>query len=114
MSLIINISKKNLKKIGYADLKDWLKNSSHLYIGRNMTVYVEGATHSKWANPYSVKKYSSNKCLTRYENYIKNSDLINDLDELNGKILGCWCKPHKCHGDILIKLLNESHAHDKT
>ena len=29
---------------------------------------------------------------------------MNDLHELEGKTLGCWCKPEKCHGDILIKL----------
>ena len=26
---------------------------------------------------------------------------------VKGKRLGCWCKPNKCHGDIIIKLLNE-------
>ena len=27
--------------------------------------------------------------------------------ELEGKELGCWCKPSPCHGDILIKLFKE-------
>ena len=31
---------------------------------------------------------------------------MNDLDELKGKTLGCWCKPNNCHGDILIELAN--------
>jgi len=30
------------------------------------------------------------------------------LPELKGKILGCWCKPNKFHGDILIKSINEN------
>ena len=29
------------------------------------------------------------------------------LGELRGKILGCWCKPKPCHGDILVKLVEE-------
>ena len=29
------------------------------------------------------------------------------IPELNGKVLGCWCKPSACHGDILIKLFKE-------
>lgn len=29
-----------------------------------------------------------------------------DLLKLNGKTLGCWCKPDACHGDILIELIN--------
>jgi hypothetical protein len=29
------------------------------------------------------------------------------LKELEGKALGCWCKPKSCHGDVLIKLIEE-------
>jgi hypothetical protein len=102
---IINIKKTNLNKSGYDDLVDWLKDTNHMYIGRNMSYYVKGADGSKWRNPFSVKKYGREECLTKYETYIKSSDLYNDLDELKGRTLGCWCKPESCHGDILIKLL---------
>ena len=37
----------------------------------------------------------------------KEGPLINDINEIRGHTLGCWCKPNKCHGDIIIKLLNE-------
>ena len=34
--------------------------------------------------------------------------LLDRLGELEGKTLGCWCKPDQaCHGDILIELLKE-------
>ena len=29
------------------------------------------------------------------------------IPELEGMQLGCWCKPFRCHGDILIKLFKE-------
>jgi hypothetical protein len=29
------------------------------------------------------------------------------LFELKGKILGCWCHPLPCHGDVLVKLIKE-------
>lgn len=29
------------------------------------------------------------------------------VKELHGKTLGCFCKPKKCHGDILAKLAEE-------
>ena len=32
--------------------------------------------------------------------------LLNDLHELKGKTLGCFCKPKICHGDILVELVN--------
>lgn len=102
---VINVSKKELNKKGFENLESWLLDKQNIYIGRNMSFYVKGAIGSKWANPFSVKKYGRNKCLELYESYINNNtDLYNSLDELKGKHLGCWCYPEKCHGDILIKL----------
>ena len=34
--------------------------------------------------------------------------------ELEGKELGCWCKPSPCHGDILIKLFKERQGTDSS
>lgn len=100
---IINIKKSELQKIGYDDLEDWLQNPDHIYIGRKM-VYLSATYQSKWHNPFTVKKYGLEKCLEMYENYIINSDLYDELPEIDNKVLGCYCKPNKCHGDILIKL----------
>jgi hypothetical protein len=25
--------------------------------------------------------------------------------ELKGKVLGCWCKPELCHGDVLVEIV---------
>ena len=45
----------------------------------------------------------------KYKEYIlSNENLMSKLYELKGKILGCWCHPTPCHGDILIKLLQIS------
>ena len=73
-----------------------------------MEFYVPGAKKSKWSNPFSVKKYGRKECLVLYEDYIRNSSLINDIKELENCTLGCWCSPESCHGDILIKILNEA------
>lgn len=105
---VVNISKKELNKNGISNLEKWLLDKDNIYIGRDMSFYVKGATQSKWANPFSVKKYSRDKCLEMYENHIRlNLNLYNSLEELQDKNLGCWCYPESCHGDILIKLLNE-------
>lgn len=29
------------------------------------------------------------------------------IPELEGKILGCWCAPQACHGDVLAELANQ-------
>lgn len=79
-----------------------------IYIGRACNMGGWNLSQSKWHNPYRIKDYSDiNEVLRLYENYIRASPLIDQLEELRGKRLGCWCKPGPCHGDILVKLLAE-------
>ena len=26
--------------------------------------------------------------------------------ELKGKVLGCWCKPASCHGDVIAEIID--------
>lgn len=112
---VTNIRKKNLNQNGFKDLQHWLTNPNHVYIGRNMTYYVPGAVGSKWRNPFSVKKYGRDECLRRYKEYIltdtktheNGKTLLQSLDELKGKTLGCWCHPEPCHGHVLAKLIDE-------
>lgn len=61
---------------------------------------------SKWHNPYTIKEYGE-QAILMYEQYIRGSPLMNDIEELRGKRLGCWFSPALCHGDVLIKILNE-------
>ena len=73
-----------------------------------MSFYVKGANKSKWANPYSAKKYGRKECVEMYEKYLKSDKkLMSELHELKGKNLGCWCYPELCHGDVLLKLLKK-------
>ena len=75
-----------------------------IYIGRKVR-WVEWTYDSKWGNYY----YDD---LEGYEKHVR-LNLWGDLEELKGKILGCWCvntkelTPIKCHGQILMKLLRE-------
>lgn len=78
-----------------------------IYIGRaNKWLNL---SQSKWANIYVMKNESDRaRVLIEYENYVRNSpELWNSLEELDGEIVGCYCSPKKCHGDILNKLLSE-------
>jgi hypothetical protein len=77
-----------------------LKNGCDVYIGRP----------SKWGNPFSSKdntlaKFKVNnkkEAIEKYEEYLlDNEELFNSLYELKYKTLGCFCKPGKCHGDVL-------------
>lgn len=93
---VVNIKKVNGKRPHY-----------DVYIGRRLR--YPGATFplSKWANPFTVEDWGREECLKLYEEYIRCSKIYDDLSELKGKVLGCWCKPKLCHGDVLLKLLKE-------
>lgn len=106
------IKKAELNNRGYQDFLDWKSDPEHLYIGRNMAFYVPGATASEWANPFVLKKYTREDSLALYRTWLGqelNSDLVNRLHVLrNYKEIGCWCLPNeKCHGDVLIEMLNK-------
>ena len=112
----VSLKKYSLARRGYKSFEEWNSDPNHVYIGRCMSHHVEGAHGSKWGNPFKAKKAnknSLNKCLERYEDYIRrNPDLFNAVTELEGKELGCWCKPSPCHGDILVKLFKERQGPD--
>lgn len=83
------------------------KGKYDVYIGRP----------SKWGNPFLIGDIYNGKKITRkdainfYEYWLLHSkegiELQKDIHELKGKVLGCWCKPNKCHGDILAEIAND-------
>lgn len=103
---VVNIKKEFLKKRGFDDFQDWNSLKDTLYIGRNMSFYVPGTFKSKWANPFSVKKYGREKCLELYEDHVRNT-LWDQLFELENMELGCFCHPEPCHGNVLQRLYKE-------
>ena len=67
------------------------------------------ARPSKWGNPFPVTpRCPREKAIRMYNVYIRrNRKLLDDLSELVGKVLGCYCAPLPCHGEVLLKLLEE-------
>jgi hypothetical protein len=76
------------------------KEHYEIYIGRG----------GRWGNPFSIPKDGTREeVIKKYEEWISQQpELLADLPSLKGKVLGCWCKPQACHGDILAKLAEES------
>lgn len=101
----------------YHNLKEWMEDPNNVYIGRAGIVFIDGKrfppSASPFANPYKVGRDGSlSEILIKYEEYIrkkleKDSELREELLSLDGKTLGCWCAPDPCHGDILIRILEE-------
>ena len=84
------------------------KEPYDIYIGRP----------SRWGNPFPVAdktEGSRQEAIARYREHlwkqIKSGEVsLTDLIELDGKRLGCFCKPKACHGDILVKAVHWAKA----
>lgn len=72
---------------------------------------------TQWGNPYTHIKDRQTKAIyvvstraesiQRYEEWLRaQPDLMAELPKLKGKVLGCWCAPQACHGDVLARLAN--------
>lgn len=74
---------------------------------RSCDVYI--GRPSKWGNPFEIGKDGTRaEVIEKYRAWILTQpNLLSDLGELKGKILGCWCSPLPCHGDVLIELINK-------
>jgi len=93
---------QNIQEFGY--LGQWNQGKHHLYIGPQ----VDDVAASRWDNPFRNGQYELVRGLREYENHITNSpQMMSRLDELEGKILGCFCHPRLCHGDVLIKIYDK-------
>lgn len=75
------------------------KEKYDVYIGRP----------SKWGNPYVLGRDGDRlEIVKKYDAYIRADQNLLEAcrRELRGKILGCWCAPKACHGDVLVELAN--------
>lgn len=72
---------------------------------------------SVWGNPFShkdgtlaeFKVATVKEAIDSFEAwFLKQPHLIERAkSELRGKVLGCWCTPGPCHGDVIAKIANE-------
>lgn len=64
---------------------------------------------SKWGNPYKIGRDGDrNTVIEKFATYFIQSGLIDDIEELRGKILGCHCRPQRCHLDIIVEELEKT------
>ena len=76
---------------------DWREDPEFVYIGRG----------SKWGNPFMIGVLTRNEAIASYAEHLETSGLIDDIEALRGKFLVCYCSPLPCHGDVLVRRLND-------
>lgn len=77
------------------------KRDAHdVYIGRP----------SVWGNPFMIGRDGNRSMvIAKYRTWLLGQPelLARCRTELRGKVLGCWCAPEPCHGDVLAEIANE-------
>jgi hypothetical protein len=91
-----------------------------VYIGRWNPGRI--LARSKWNNPFKAHLYNKDGTIkvnrdgrredvvAMFHEYIlepKQKHLLNSSPEIRDKVLGCWCKPLTCHGDVLAMLADQ-------
>lgn len=87
----------------------------HIKSGEPYDIYI--GRPSKFGNPYTHKEGTGapwvvdtrEDAIRLYEEWLREQPelMVAVKKELRGKILGCFCSPLACHGDILLKIANE-------
>lgn len=75
------------------------KSAYDVYIGRP----------SAWGNPFAMgTEEDRESVISQYREWIQTQpELLARLPELRGMVLGCFCAPKPCHGDVLVELANK-------
>lgn len=86
------------------------KEKFDIYIGRKNKKYHFG-------NPFEIGKDGNrHEVVEKFRLWITKKDyqdiepkrrdwIIDNMWRLKNKILGCWCSPRECHGDVYVELL---------
>lgn len=72
------------------------------------TVYI--GRGSIFGNPFMIGRDGDRaRVIKLYRHYlIGNGKVLNAIYNLpKDSILGCFCKPKECHGDVIVKLYND-------
>jgi hypothetical protein len=89
--------------IEHAKVVNIRKEKCDVYIGRP----------SIFGNPFEIGKDGTREeVINKFYSYFyhrlyHDMEFVNKVKELQGKKLGCFCAPLPCHGDIIVKFLDQ-------
>lgn len=75
---------------------------------RQFDVYI--GRPSEYGNPFKEGEDGTRaEVIQMFEEWLmRQPELVEQVKrELKGKVLGCWCAPLPCHGDVLARIANE-------
>ena len=72
-------------------------------------LYVRADRFSDWGNPFEMPKDGDRDevCDNFEQHYLPfKPSLLKNIGNLDGKALGCWCAPLRCHCDTLKSIID--------
>lgn len=87
-------------------------HNMHTTKGQCPDGFVRIDRNTLWGNQYKLTKTTNPETVMSYyeqhlREYIENNNsYIQQLSNLAGRTLACWCTPQKCHGEILAYYAN--------
>ena len=93
--------------------REWMGREGNVYIGRENGK----CKASVWANRHKLKdhNYDRDKVIELFRTDIMNDDeSLQNIPDLKGKVLGCWCSPGRCHGEVLHELAGNTPKYEPT
>ncbi len=102
-------------------LKKWMENPKNVYVGRNGRIFIGTGDDkeifhykgSKYVNPYKVGtkpgEHTLKESIKLYRAHLKREGLLDKIEELRGKNLGCFCDQSgdkQCHAKVLKEILD--------
>jgi len=90
----------NMRSVGHPRFWEWAKD-------HDLAVRID--RKSDWGNPFTIPRDGNrDEVIAKHAADLPNHpELIAEIGTLRGKVLGCWCAPLRCHGDLLAELSNE-------
>jgi hypothetical protein len=85
--------------------------------GERYDVYIGRAGHGRdgyFGNPYRLRSHATASeraaCLEQYRAYFEtriemDAEFRRRVLALRGQVLGCFCAPQPCHGDVIVAWL---------
>lgn len=104
-----HIQRQQLVLDGLTVLADMHSGKDEVLIewAKEHDLFVSIDRDTDWGNPFKVGQDGSrDEVIDRYRYHLEGHPHLMErlkAGELSGKVLGCWCYPHPCHGDVLIE-----------
>jgi Domain of unknown function (DUF4326) len=82
------------------------RSAYDVYVGRGAC--PETGLPGEWGNPFVMGVHGTREQVIRkFEEWLlQQPAMMAKLPSLKGKVLGCWCSPQACHGEVLVRLSN--------